>query len=209
MTEKKTNWQEKMGKKPVGEQKNAENEQNLAQNAENRQENVENGQENEQKLTNEEILAQELQKERQKSAELNNKLLRALAEIENVRRRAKVDLEKSNSYAISSFVSELVVVAENFFLACDNLPKDAMEKDNEVKNFVMGVDMTKKELMKILEKNKVKRVYPMGEQFNHDLHEAVSKVESDEEEGVVVQVVQAGYVIGDRLIRPALVGVAA
>lgn len=68
--------------------------------------------------------------------------------------------------------------------------------------------MTEKELLKVLEKNQVKRIYPLNQKFDHNFHEAIAQVESDAEEGTVVQVIQAGYSIADRLIRPALVGVA-
>ncbi len=214
-----TNWQEKMGKKPQNKENShddidAQNKSEFPKNkTENDQEGVQNQEnnqsldQNEQNLSETDILEQKLIKEQEKSAMLNDKLLRTLAEIENVRRRAKEDVEKTSNYAISGFVSDLVVVAENFFMACENMPKKEMDSSAEVKNFVIGVDMTKKELMKILEKNKVMRVFPLGENFDHNLHEAISQVDSEEQEGKVVQVIQAGYKIGNRLIRPALVGV--
>jgi molecular chaperone GrpE len=150
-------------------------------------------------------LEQKLAKSEQKASELNDKLLRSLAEIENVRRRSREEVEKASNYAISNFVTDLVVVAENFFMACDNTPKEHMDSSQEVKNFVLGIEMTKNELMKILQKNKVKRIFPLDEQFDHNFHEAISRVESEKAENTIVQVIQAGYSIGDRLIRPALV----
>lgn len=152
---------------------------------------------------------QEIQNLNQKNNELNDKLLRLAAELENQRKRSRDDLERANKYAISNFASELTTVVENFYLSQQNSPKEAIETSNEVKNFVDAIDMTKKELTKILEKNGIKRVYPLNEPFNHDFHEAISQVPAQEnqEEGVVVQVIQAGYLIQDRLIRPALVAV--
>ncbi len=144
----------------------------------------------------------------QKNSELNDKLLRTLAELDNVRRRSKEEVEKTAKYAISGFVSDLVVVAENFFLASENAPKDEIEKNQAVKNYSDAIVMTEKELLKILEKNQVKRIYPLNQKFDHNLHEAIAQLESDSEEGTVVQVIQSGYSISDRLIRPALVGVA-
>lgn len=144
----------------------------------------------------------------QKNTELNDKVLRCLAEIDNIRRRSKEELEKSAKFAISGFVSDLVVVVENFFMACDNMPKEEVEKDPATKNFADAVLMTKKELLKILEKNQVKRIFPLNEEFDHNFHEAISQVESDAKEGSVIQVIQAGYSISNRLIRPALVAVA-
>lgn len=144
----------------------------------------------------------------QKNIDLNDKLLRSLAELDNVRRRSREEIEKSARFAISGFVGELVSVVEIFFLACDNSPREEIEKNANVKNFADAVDMTKKELLKILEKNQVKRIFPLNEKFDHNFHEAISQIESETEEETVIQVVQAGYTISERLIRPALVVVA-
>lgn len=144
----------------------------------------------------------------QKNTDLNDKLLRALAELDNVRRRAKEENEKTARFAISGFVSDLVLVAENFFMASENAPKEEIEKNPVIKNYADAIVMTEKELLKVLEKNQVKRIYPLNQPFDHNLHEAIAHVESEAEEGLVVQVIQAGYSIANRLIRPALVGVA-
>ena len=144
----------------------------------------------------------------QKNSELNDKILRCLAELDNVRRRSREEIEKSAKFAISNFVGDLVVVAENFFLASENAPKAEIEKNPAIKNYADAIAMTEKELLKVLEKNQVKRIFPLNQKFDHNFHEAIARVESEAEEGLVVQVVQAGYSIADRLIRPALVGVA-
>lgn len=144
----------------------------------------------------------------QKLVEANDKTLRCLAELDNVRRRSKEELEKSAKFAISNFVSDLVVVAENFFLASENAPKNEIEANAEVKKYADAISMTEKELMKVLEKNQVKRISPLNEKFDHNLHQALTQIESDVEEGTVIQVIQAGYSVHNRLIRPALVGVA-
>ncbi len=198
MNKESQSWQEKLGKTAPKSQENQDF-------SENSQENTENLEEN---LSETEILQQKLQEEQQKNSTLNDKLLRTLAEIENVRRRSVAEIEKANNFAISNFASDLVVVLENFFLACENMPKEAMEKDEQAKNFVLGVDMTKKELLKILQKNKIERIFPLNEKFDHHFHEAVSQIESDEESGTVIKVIQAGYSISNRLIRPALTVVA-
>ncbi len=143
----------------------------------------------------------------QKNSDLNDKLLRALAELDNLRRRSRDEIEKSSKYAISNFVGDLVLVVENFFLASENAPNEEIEKNAAVKNYADAIVMTKKELLKVLEKNQVKRIYPLNQKFDHNFHEAIAQVESEVEEGLVVQVIQAGYSIADRLIRPALVGV--
>lgn len=144
----------------------------------------------------------------EKLAKANDQILRGMAELENTRRRSRDELEKTSKYAISNFISELVLPIETFFLVCDNAPKDQIEKSPEIKHFADAVDMTRKELMKILEKNQVRRIAPINEKFDHNFHEAIAHIDSDKDEGTVVQVIQAGYTIGDRLIRPALVGVA-
>jgi molecular chaperone GrpE len=138
---------------------------------------------------------------------LNDKLLRSLADLDNVRRRSMEELEKASKYAVSNFASDLVVVAENFYLASDNIKEAEINSSPAFKHFADAMNMTKKELTKVLEKNGIKRIYPLGEQFDHNFHEAISRIESDEEDGVIKQVIQAGYSIGDRLIRPALVAV--
>ena len=141
----------------------------------------------------------------QKNNDLNDKLLRTLAEIDNVRRRSREELEKASKFAISNFVSELVVIVENFLMASNNAPNDEIEKIPAIKNYATAITLTEKELLKILEKNQVKRIYPLNEKFDHNLHEAISHMEFEGEEGVILQVVQAGYAIAGRIIRPALV----
>ncbi len=160
---------------------------------------------NNQKLSE---LEEKLQNKEKELSELNDKLLRTLAELDNVRRRGKEELEKCAKYAITGFVSDLVLVAENFFLAGKNTPTQELESSATLKNYSQAVLMTEKELMKVLEKNQVRRINPLGEQFDHNFHEAIAQIESEEEEGKVLAVVQAGYAISDRLIRPALVSVA-
>ncbi|HLD76620.1 MAG TPA: nucleotide exchange factor GrpE [Rickettsiales bacterium] len=192
----KTSWQEKLGKAPKNGEIAAESE-GMATKAE---ENVPK-----KDLSEIEILQQKLQESEEKNIHTNEKLLRSLAELDNVRRRANEELEKASKYAITKFVGDLIVVAENFFLACDNLPQEKMDECPKTKNFVDAVMMTKRELLKILEKNQVKRAFPLDQQFDHHFHEAISHIESEKEEGIVLQVMQAGYIIGERLIRPALV----
>ena len=144
----------------------------------------------------------------QKISDQNDKFLRTLAELDNVRRRAREENDKTAKFAIANFVGDLVTVAENFFMASENAPKDEIEKNPAIKNYALAIEMTEKELLKVLEKNQVKRIYPLNQDFDHNFHEAIANIESEAKEGSVVQVIQAGYSIADRLIRPALVGVA-
>ncbi len=183
----------------MSEEKNNQEQENAA---------TKNGAQDEAEGLASNVLEQKIVELEEKFSKTNDQLLRTLAELENTRRRSREELEKASKYSISNFVSELVLPIETFFLVCDNAPKDKINESPEIKHFADAVDMTKKELIKILEKNQVKRIYPLGEKFDHNFHEAIAQIQSDKEEGEVVQVVQAGYAIGDRLIRPALVGVA-
>jgi len=150
----------------------------------------------------------ETEKLKEQVKDLNDKLLRTLAELENTRRRSREEMEKTSKYAISKFATDLIPVAENFYLAIGSAPKDEIEKSEKLKNFHKGIEMTQTEMTKVFEKNNIKRVYPLHEEFNHDLHEAISNIPSDEKEGTILDVLQAGYSINDRLLRPALVVVA-
>ena len=144
----------------------------------------------------------------QKISEQNDKFLRTLAELDNVRRRAREENDKTAKFAIANFAGDLVTVAENFFMASENAPKDEIAKNPAIKNYALAIEMTEKELLKVLEKNQVKRIFPLNQDFDHNFHEAVANIESEAKEGSVVQVIQAGYSMADRLIRPALVSVA-
>lgn len=139
----------------------------------------------------------------------NDRLLRTLAEIENLRRRSAEDLEKANKYAIAKFAGELVSVVEHLYLAIDNMPHEEIKTSDKLNNFAQGVTMTQKELVKIFEKNGIKRINPLNENFDHNFHEAIARVECDKESGIVTKVIQAGYTVHDRLIKPALVEVSA
>lgn len=141
-------------------------------------------------------------------SDLNDKLLRMAAELDNFRRRSREELEKTAKYAVTNFASDLVVVVENFFMASKHAPRKELEENQVTKNYFQAIEMTEKELTKILEKNQVLRIDPLGEQFDHNFHEAIARLDSEEEEGKILAVIQAGYKIGDRLIRPALVSVA-
>ena len=182
-------------------QENQQNQQNQENKPESQNENIE--------ISNiESELKNKIIELEQKISEQNDKFLRTLAELDNVRRRAREENDKTAKFAIANFVSDLVTVAENFFMASENSPKEEIEKNPAIKNYALAIEMTEKELLKVLEKNQVKRIYPLNQDFDHNFHEAITNIESEAKEGSVVQVIQAGYSIADRLIRPALVGVA-
>jgi molecular chaperone GrpE len=168
----------------------------------------ENQSENSENINKDNDLQNKIIELEQKLTEQNDKFLRTLAELDNVRRRAREENEKTAKFAITNFVSDLVTVAENFFMASQNAPKDEIEKNLAIKNYALAIEMTEKELLKVLEKNQVKRIFPLNQDFDHNFHEAVASIESEVKEGSVVQVIQAGYSMADRIIRPALVSVA-
>jgi molecular chaperone GrpE len=143
-------------------------------------------------------------------AALKDQALRALAETENTRRRAERELQDMSKYAVTGFARDLVNVLENLQRALDSIPADLKESQPAVGNLAVGVEMTLKELLGIFNRQGIQRIDPMGQKFDHNFHQAVAQIDTpDAEAGTVVQVLQAGYVIHDRLLRPAMVGVAA
>jgi molecular chaperone GrpE len=152
---------------------------------------------------------QELAAARQESAQLKDQLLRALAEAENVRRRAQREREDAAKYAIANFARDVLQVSDNLHRALEAIPEAALAADEALKNLHEGVSATERQLDAALERQQVKRIWPMGEKFDANLHQAMFEVPTfDQQPGTVVQVMQAGYLIHDRLLRPALVGVA-
>ena len=142
-------------------------------------------------------------------AALKDQSLRALAEVENIRRRAEREQADTSKYAVSKFAGDLVSVLENLMRATSSITEEQRESSPVFKNLAVGVEMTQQELLSIFEKYGIRRIDPLGQKFDHQLHQAVAQIASaDAEAGTVVQVLQAGYVIHDRLLRPAMVGVA-
>jgi molecular chaperone GrpE len=139
-------------------------------------------------------------------ANYKDQALRALAEAENTRRRAERDREDASKYAVSGFARDLLSVADNLRRALDAVPPS---EDETVKALVTGVEATERELLAIFERRGLTRIEPMGQTFDPNLHEAVFEVpNTGQPTGTVVQVLQSGYRIHDRLLRPAMVGVA-
>jgi molecular chaperone GrpE len=141
------------------------------------------------------------------AAEYKDKLLRTLAEMENLRRRTERDAADARTYAIAAFARDILAVADNMDRALQALDVELRAKaDSSVKALLDGVELTERELMKVLEKHGVKKFDPLGERFDPNLQQAMYEVpNSSVPAGQVVQVIQAGYMIGDRMLRPALV----
>jgi molecular chaperone GrpE len=142
-------------------------------------------------------------------AEMKDRLLRALAEMENLRKRTEREIADSRLYSVTSFARDMLVVADNMRRALETVsPELRASAQAGVKALVDGVELTERELLKSLEKNGVRQFSPQGEKFDPNLHQAMFEVpDAAVPAGSIVQVVQPGYMIGDRVLRPALVGI--
>lgn len=141
--------------------------------------------------------------------ELRDKLLRTLAEMENLRRRHSRELEDARKYAMAGFARDLLDVADNMRRALAAVPDEAREQNELVRNLLEGVELTERTLSSAFDKHGVKKVAPeRGEKFDHNRHQAMFEVPTaDLPPGHVADVMQTGWVISDRLLRPAMVGV--
>lgn len=140
---------------------------------------------------------------------LKDQLLRAVAETENVRRRAQRDREETLKYAAAPVVKDLLSVADNLQRALESVPQEQLGANEPVRNLHLGVEMTLKELQSVFDRHGIRFIDPLGERLDPHSHEAMYEVEDPSKPaGTVVQVVQAGYRLHDRLLRPARVGVA-
>lgn len=145
----------------------------------------------------------------QELSETRDKLLRTLAEMENLRRRTQKEREDTAKYAVSAFARDVLTVADNLRRAIDSIPDEAAQSDDTVKRIVDGLQMVERELAAAFERAGIKSVDPLGEKFTHEYHEAMFEVPTnDAPPGTVVQVMEIGYTLHDRLLRPARVGVA-
>ncbi len=141
--------------------------------------------------------------------ELKDQMLRAVAEADNTRRRAERDVAQARKYGHTGFARDLISVVENLSRAVEALPEQRDDLDETMKNLVIGVEMISREMASILERHGITRILPMGEKFDHNKHQAMFEVPTnDAEPGVVVQVAQSGWMLHDRLLSPAMVGVA-
>ncbi len=142
-------------------------------------------------------------------AELHDQLLRALAETENQRRRSQREREEAVRYAAAPMLRDLLAVADNLQRALESVPGDAADQDGALKILLEGVQLTARELQTVFERHGIVKLDPMGERLNPHHHEAMFEVPDPEQpSGTIVQVVQPGYLLHDRLLRPARVGVA-
>lgn len=145
----------------------------------------------------------------EKLEDAENKLLRTLAETENLRKRYEREKEDLSTYVISNFAKETLSILDNLQRALSSIKtNDFKDSDESIKTFVEGIELTEKQIITIFEKFKIEQVKSFDSNFDPNFHQAMFEVESeDKAPGTVVEVVQEGYKIGDRLLRPALVGV--
>jgi molecular chaperone GrpE len=142
--------------------------------------------------------------------DLKDKLLRLMADMENLRRRTAREIADARTYAVTNFARDMLNVADNVRRAIESMPDDARgTAEGAFKGLIEGIDLTERDLLKTLERHGVKKLDPEGQKFDPNIHQAMFEVPNpDVPTGTVVQVVQPGYVIGERVLRPALVGVA-
>jgi len=142
-----------------------------------------------------------------KLKDVEDKLLRELAENDNLRKRHEKELSDSHKFSIKNFSLDILTVSDNFQRAIYSIPKDDLEASSVLKNLVVGLESVEKEMHVVFERNGVKPFESMGDTFNPELHQAVSYKNSDKKSGVIIEEMQKGYKIAERLLRPAMVTV--
>ncbi|GAA5104582.1 nucleotide exchange factor GrpE [Bartonella jaculi] len=141
--------------------------------------------------------------------ELKDQLLRLAADMENLRRRTARDVADARVYSIANFARDMLSVSDNLNRALEAIPEGAKENDAGLKTLAEGVEMTERAMIAALERHGVKRIHPAGQKFDPHFHQAMFEISnSDVPDNTVQEVVQAGYIIGERVLRPAIVGVA-
>ena len=141
-------------------------------------------------------------------AQVKDQMLRALAEAENVRRRTQKELHDTRKYAVAIFAKEMLGVADNFRRALEAVPQNAAQNE-ALKNLMAGIEATERQLLASFERFGIKKIEPLGELFDPNFHRVMMEMDDpDQPAGTVIQVLQPGYMIQDRLLREALVGVA-
>ena len=143
------------------------------------------------------------------TAELKDRLLRTLADMENLRRRTDREVADARTYGVTNFARDILAVADNMERALKALDDEIRTKaDAGVKALLDGVELTERELIKVMEKHGVRKIEPQGQKFDPNLHQAMLEIpDASVPAGTVVQIMQPGYTIGERVLRPALVGV--
>ena len=144
------------------------------------------------------------------NASLKDKVLRTLADMENLRRRAEKETSEAKTYGVAAFAREMLTFADNMQRAVESVPREARDSAAPaLKSFIEGVELSERDFLSCLGRRGVKKLEPLGQKFDPNFHEALFEVpDASAPSGTVVQVVEAGYQIGDRVLRPAKVGLA-
>jgi molecular chaperone GrpE len=152
---------------------------------------------------------EEIQRLELEKSDLTDRLIRLAAEMDNLRKRTERELSDARKYSVAKFAGDMLVVGDNLRRALAAVPADRLESGDEIlKGLSEGVQVTEREMERLLEKNGVKRVTAIGERFDPHRHQAMYEVpDPSKPAGTVVEVVQEGYQIGDRVLRAALVGI--
>ncbi|WP_395689452.1 nucleotide exchange factor GrpE, partial [Aestuariivirga sp.] len=147
---------------------------------------------------------------REEAAQLKDRLLRTAADMDNLRKRAEREKAEAILYAATNFARDLLSVADNMQRALASMPPDAREKADEgTRNLLAGVEMTERELLSVFQRYNIRKVETVGSKFDPNVHQALFEMPtSDHPPGTVVQEMQSGFAIGERCLRPAMVGVA-
>ena len=167
------------------------------------------GEVNVDKNGNEDIsVEQTVENQNKEIKELKDQLLRSLAESENLRKRTIKEIADAKKYSHIYFIRDLVSSVDNLQRALEAVPDDKSQLSEPIKNLVIGLEIVEKEILNTFEKHSLKQINPLGEKFDYNLHQAMFEVPTNEKEpGYVVEVSQKGYLLHDRLVRPAMVGI--
>ncbi len=155
------------------------------------------------------IVAAQLDSLKSENADLREKLLLTVADMENLRRRTEREKQDAGKYAISRFAQDVLSISDNLTRAIASMDDETRNSAAEgITNLIAGVEMTERELQNVLSRHGITQLSPKGEKFDPNFHQAIFEVENAEvPSGTVVELIQAGYVINDRMLRPAMVGV--
>ena len=165
-------------------------------------------------LNNQEDIIEEVHPDEEKNLlnaqiiDLKDQLLRTMAEGENLRKRTLKEVDHAKKYSHISFVRDLVSSVDNLKRALDAVPEDKTNLSEPISNLILGLEIVEKEILTTLERHNIKQISPLGEKFDYNLHQAMFEVPTKENDpGVIVEVSQNGYLLYDRLVRPAMVGI--
>ena len=153
-------------------------------------------------------IEQTVENQNEQIIELKDQLLRSLAESENLRKRTIKEIADAKKFSHISFIRDLISSVDNLQRALEAVPNDKSQLSEPIKNLVIGLEIVEKEILNTFEKHSLKQINPLGEKFDYNLHQAMFEVPTTEKDpGFVVEVSQKGYLLHDRLVRPAMVGI--